>query len=444
MGVLMQAFYWDCPKAENKEFQWWNHLRQHIPSLRAAGFTALWLPPVSKAGNVGGNSMGYDPYDYYDLGEYDQKGGVPTWFGTKAELLALIETAHKTDMQVYADIVLNHNNGADEEEINPLNNEKNWTKFTPQSGKFPRNWESFHPSTFRGHDEDPFGGMPDLCHYNPSVYAELLAFARFLIEDVGFDGFRYDFVKGFGVWLIDAIQGMRYTRNGGVFKPFGVGECWDSKSVIDDWLNRVNATSDNPTRAFDFPLRGRLKDMCDTPDWSLRNLPHPGTLLTSRPTDSVTFVENHDIVREQPIVNDKLMAYSFILTHEGYPCVFWQDYFTWNLAKEGTPNGIEALVKAHEEHAGGISSVIYLDNTLYIMQRSGWGEQKGLLYVLNSRSDGWNGARAQTRWRNTAFKPIAWTENPDGAPKDQTTDGSGRGEFWAPARGYAVYIAEEA
>jgi alpha-amylase len=38
--------------------------------------------------------MGYDPYDYYDLGEFDQKGGGPTWFGSKAELLDLIQSAH--------------------------------------------------------------------------------------------------------------------------------------------------------------------------------------------------------------------------------------------------------------------------------------------------------------------------------------------------------------
>ena len=38
--------------------------------------------------------MGYDPYDYYDLGEFDQKGGAPTWFGSKSELLDLIQSAH--------------------------------------------------------------------------------------------------------------------------------------------------------------------------------------------------------------------------------------------------------------------------------------------------------------------------------------------------------------
>ena len=27
--------------------------------------------------------MGYDPYDFFDLGEFDQKGSVATWFGTQ-------------------------------------------------------------------------------------------------------------------------------------------------------------------------------------------------------------------------------------------------------------------------------------------------------------------------------------------------------------------------
>lgn len=52
--------------------------------MHAAGITALWLPPVSKSANLGGPSMGYDPYDYYDLGDFNQKGRVKTWFGNRA------------------------------------------------------------------------------------------------------------------------------------------------------------------------------------------------------------------------------------------------------------------------------------------------------------------------------------------------------------------------
>src|SRR5437667_7525562 len=92
MGVMLQAFYWDCPRAENREHQWWNFIKSKLPAMAQAGFTALWLPPANKAANW--ESMGYDPYDYYDFGEFDQKGGVPTWFGSKTELFDLIGSAH--------------------------------------------------------------------------------------------------------------------------------------------------------------------------------------------------------------------------------------------------------------------------------------------------------------------------------------------------------------
>ena len=127
MGVILQAFYWDCPKAENREHQWSVFIKSKLPSIARAGFTALWLPPANKA--AGWKSMGYDPYDYYDLGEFDQKGGVPTWFGSKAELLDLIQSAHALGLQVYADLVFNHNSGADAQEPNPIDGQSRWTKF---------------------------------------------------------------------------------------------------------------------------------------------------------------------------------------------------------------------------------------------------------------------------------------------------------------------------
>ena len=79
MGVMMQTFYWDCPREDKKEFQWWNYINREIPNLAKAGFTSLWLPPVHKAANLGGPSMGYDPYDFYDLGEFDQKRKYGEW-----------------------------------------------------------------------------------------------------------------------------------------------------------------------------------------------------------------------------------------------------------------------------------------------------------------------------------------------------------------------------
>ncbi len=436
MGIMFQAFYWDCPALEFREHNWWAEVKNRIPSLQQAGFTALWLPPANKAASW--TSMGYDPYDYYDLGEFDQKGGVPTWFGAKADLLDLIQTAHANGLQVYADMVFNHNSGADGQERNPIDGGMRWTRFTPRSNKFPRDWACFHPSRYEQWDKETFGDMPDLCHRNPNVYTDLLLYAQWLLETIGFDGFRYDMVKGYGGWMVRSIQELRAQHGTTTFKPYGVGECWDSDRTIGEWLDEANAWSDNPVGAFDFPLRYRLRDLCDSYGFSLRQLAEPGVLLWDRPREAVTFVENHDVVRNDPVVNDKLLAYAFILTHEGYPCVFWQDYFNWNLAQVGTRNGIAALVEAHEQYAGGPTRILYVDDNLYIMQREGLGTQPGLVFVLNN-SGAWNGASVQTKWTNRHFAPQAWSGHDNAEPLDQWTDDSGWANFWAPPRGYVVY-----
>src|SRR5215469_10777285 len=439
MGVMMQAFYWNCPDVEAKPFQWWKYLQDEIPKLAGAGFTALWLPPANKAAsNV---SMGYDPYDYFDLGEFDQKGSVATWFGVKADLAALIAAAHGAGMQVYADFVIDHCSGADAEEISPIDGVSRWTKFQPKSGRFPRDTMSFHPSRYETWDSASFGGMPDLCHRNPDVYTALLENAEWLINTIGFDGFRFDFVKGYGPWMVRAIQELRGLHGSTAFKPFSVGECWDNSRTIEDWLSEANAWSDNPVCAFDFPLRYRLKDLCQTFGFSLSQLAMPGTVLTDQASQAVTFVENHDVVRDDPIVTDKMLAYAFILTHQGYPCVFWQDYYTWGLALPGEVGGIDALIRVHEDYAGGGSQILYCDDDLYIMQRPGWQNQRGLVFVLNNRGS-WNGAAVRTQWQNTNLTPVAWRGHDLGQPVTKRTGPDGSADFWAPPRGYAIYIPQ--
>lgn len=436
---MLQAFYWDCPVLERLEHKWWTEIKNRIPVLQRVGFTALWLPPVNKAASW--KSMGYDPYDYYDLGEFDQKGGKPTWFGSRSELQDLVQTAHANGMQVYADLVINHNSGGDYQEQNPIDSKIRWTKFQPRSGQFGRDWSYFHPSRYEQWDDATFGDLPDLCHRNPCVYMELIEYAKWLLETIEFDGFRYDMVKGYGGWMVRAIQELRALRGNQVFKPYGVGECWDRSREIEDWLNEANAWSDNPVSAFDFPLRDNLRDLCDSYGFSLRNLERKsGDLLYDRPTQAVTFVENHDVARSNPIVHDKLLAYAFILTHEGYPCVFWQDYFNWNLAQESNGCGIAALVRLHEEHAGGATRVLYVDDDIYVMQREGSGQQRGLVLVLNNRSS-WNGVWVQTQWPNRRLSAKAWHGSTDSSmPYDTCTDERGWTELWAPPRGYAVYI----
>jgi alpha-amylase len=151
-------------------------------------------------------------------------------------------------------------------------------------------------------------------------------------------------------------------------------------------------------------------------------------------------VENHDVVRDTPIINDKLLAYAFILTHEGYPCVFWQDYFDWDLAQPNNQSGIDALIKVHEQNAAGPAQVLFVDDDLYIMQRSGSGDQSGLILVLNNRS-AWNGTWVQTRWNNTRLASAAWRgRHESSVPQEKWTNDSGGVDLWAPPRGYAIYV----
>lgn len=446
MSVMMQAFYWDCPREEKREREWWNHLREQIDTLAQIGFGTLWLPPVHKAANIHGPSMGYDPYDYYDLGEFDQKGSMKTWFGSKWELLNLIRTAHKYEMRVIADMVINHNSGADVQEVNPLTEQSRWTRYTPRSGKFLRNWECFHPNRYENWDENTFGDMPDLSHRNPYVFGEILKLARWMVEEIGFDGFRYDFVKGYGPLTVTAIQEYRYFREGRAKFIYGVAEHWDTVHNIESWVKVANLSNQNPVHVFDFPLRELLKAVCDQPHFSLRNITTCETLTKKQPQATVTFVENHDL-REagRPIVQDKLLAYSYILTHEGDPCVFWKDYFRDGLALPDTPHGIAALVKAHGQYAGGETKILVSDDHLYVMQRGGGNKKPGLIYILNNREDRWDGAWITTKWRNITLIPVAWWSRGDlNVPRVQYVYADGRAQVWAPPRGYVVYTPQQA
>lgn len=84
----------------------WDELNAKIPEIAEAGYTSLWLPPPAKAGSV--YSVGYDLFDPFDLGDKNQRGTVRTKYGTKAELLQVIETAHRFGLRVYFDNIINH------------------------------------------------------------------------------------------------------------------------------------------------------------------------------------------------------------------------------------------------------------------------------------------------------------------------------------------------
>ena len=85
----------------------WKEIAAKIPELAEAGYDSIWVPPPTKGS--GGLSVGYDLFDRFDLGGKDQRGTVSTRYGTEAELLRLIETAHRFGIRVYLDTIMNHN-----------------------------------------------------------------------------------------------------------------------------------------------------------------------------------------------------------------------------------------------------------------------------------------------------------------------------------------------
>lgn len=84
----------------------WKEISKKMPELAEAGYTSLWLPPPTKGS--GGLSVGYDLWDPYDLGSKNQRGSVSTRYGTEAELLQMVEVAHRFGIRVYFDNIMNH------------------------------------------------------------------------------------------------------------------------------------------------------------------------------------------------------------------------------------------------------------------------------------------------------------------------------------------------
>src|SRR3984957_17261452 len=142
-GTILQFFHWYYPT----DGSLWKKLKTEAKHLAEIGITAVWLPPASKGTN-GTYSVGYDIYDLYDLGEFDQKGSVRTKYGTKAEYLDAISALHAAGIQVYVDIVLNHKAGGDEPELIKVRkvDAENRTEFVSE----PFDIEAFTKFTFPG------------------------------------------------------------------------------------------------------------------------------------------------------------------------------------------------------------------------------------------------------------------------------------------------------
>lgn len=407
--VMMQAFYWDVPAGGT----WWDNVASKIPDWSNANIASVWLPPASK-GQGGGFTMGYDPFDYYDFGEYNQQGSLETRFGSRNELENVITVAHAEDMEVYADMVLNHNSGGDLE-WNEFANTDTWTDFNPASGLFFRSKLDFHPNDFHANDAGSFGGFPDLCHDKTYVQDWLWnlpnSVGKYYHDVMGFDGWRFDYVKGFDAWVVNSWN----SNVGG----FSVGEYWDGNAVtLNNWAQAANSS------VFDFALYYRMLDAFSQND--LNNLNSNDMMWKKDPFKAVTFVANHD---EDNIFDGKNLAYAYILTHEGYPCIFYRDYEEW-LDKDD----LDDLIYIHKWRATGNTSILYVDNDEYIARRNGWNGNSGLIVYINN-SDQPQQHTVQTNW-GAGTKVMDFTFN---SGWWCTTNANGEITINVPPNGYTIW-----
>ena len=406
--IMMQTFYWDVTPGG----VWWDNINSKLDAWKIAGITSMWLPVISK-GESGPFSMGYDPYDYFDFGQYNQKGTTETRFGSYAELKSLLTNAKAKGFKLIADIILNHNSGGDFEN-NPISVTSTPTKFNVLSGKFIRNYADFHPSQVDTKDEDQFGGMPDLCHNVPHVqdwfWKRTDGVGKFYRDSLGFDGWRFDFVKGFSPNVVKSWN----AEVGGI----SIGEFWDSDvTLVNKWCNDANSN------AFDFPLYYAMKDAFFY--GNMTALDGKG-LISINPSRAYTFVSNHDIERDPGNLNAvaKLKAYAYILTAEGTPVIFYKDYeTTLDKAKLNT------LINIKKTLAAGTTTKLYGSATEYIIRRNG---TPGLVAYFNNGSTP-EQRKVQTAWANTVLKDYT------GVHPDVTTDASGFATIPCKEYSYSIY-----
>lgn len=449
MGVLLQGFFFGPGKihgvpsptdGDNTVPFWWDHLAGQAEAFGRSGITAIWLPPPFK-GASGDFSNGYDVFDDYDLGSKKQKGVLPTRYGTRESLQRCSALMRANGIDVYVDIVENQRDGDDGHfKFEYADAFGNLT-----GGRFQKDKNDFHPHV----PEDP-GVFSDAFHFGRDLAPinggvpkgqcgrELIRAAEWLTRAIDVQGYRLDNAKG-----VSTVFNKMLLASPALKDKFAVGEFADGNiQLISNWVNDVAGLSS----AFDFPLHFALKDMCNNPgSFSMFNLDHAGFVGQPLPSPlrAVTFVENHDTDRGGvggPIVQNKLLAYAYILTSEGYPCVFYRDYST-DKNCFGLKPQIDRLISIHERVANGPTQQRFKDNGVFAYERTGGSH---LLVALNKDSGGTRTIPVQT-----GFGPNKRLENlTDDQAQPVVTNAHGSVTLTVPknvgGRGYVCYGVSKA
>lgn len=412
-GVMLQGFSWDSYNESQ-----WKVLEKQADELK--GYIDLvWLPQSGKCMETT-QVMGYMPYYYFNQNSS---------FGTEAELRSLITKFKAAGIGAIADVVINHRNTEGWYTF-PAETYKGVT-YQMQSTDICKNDDGGTTATqaatdgvslSQNNDEGTdFGGCRDIDHKSENVQKVIKAYLKYLKDDLGYTGFRYDMVKGF-----DGSHVADYNDATGV--EYSVGEYWDGNDKIESWINRTNKKS----AAFDFQFRYNVRDAVNgaangkvttSSDWSKLNsndnLMHDANYRRY----AVTFVENHDTQKRSeseqndPLRKDTIAANAYMLAMPGTPCIFQPH---WNAYK----SEIKEMIAARK-YAGITNMSNYANKqskkTLYVNEVT--GTKHKLLVAVGNDADKYAGETGYTKilsgYHYAYFlsndAETSWTDVPSGS-----------------------------
>ena len=324
-GVMLQAFYWEAQKlTEFSRMKYVDLLNSGVVDEMGENFDLVWMPPSGMGGGVG----------YYTR----QYSNLDSDWGTKAKLQEVIGRLHAKGCKVLADIVVNHfNSKSGWAKSFYENNFGSYGTYQITSEHICAGDEAFTDSKSDSRDLSHGAadtgtndaGCRDLDHTNTYVQNMCKAYTKWMINTIGFDGFRYDMTLGY--------HGKYLSMYNLASQPFfSVSECWESVSTIKAHLE---AASYN-TLAFDFPTKYKFNSWKGDSTYS--NLKKPGMRALGLTRNAVTFIDNHDTFRRsngQEFLGDNtdisqkkrqiVEANAYLLMMPGVPCVFWPHWYTF-------------------------------------------------------------------------------------------------------------------
>ena len=484
-GVMMQYFHWYLPD----DGSLWNQVVEEAEELAKIGITSIWLTPAYK-GTAGGMDVGYGIYDLFDLGEFDQKGSVRTKYGTKDEYIRAIKAAQKVGINVYADVVFNHKLGADREEemeatpfsmenrnqaIGEYQHIKAWTHFTFEGRKGKYSMMEWHWWHFDAIDYNVYNAGEDAIYLlkgksfdkdvdlekgnfdylmgcdldmrNSEVQGELKYWGEWVYDTTHVDGFRFDAVKHVSAGFFP--EWLEHVRHHAKRDLFAVGEYW---SYEVEALNNFIAVTEGKVDLFDAPLHLNFHLASQAgQDYDLSQI-FENTLVKDQPTLAVTLVENHDSQPLQSLESIveawfKPLAYALILLRqEGYPCIFYGDYYGAHYKDWGKDgNEYEIWMESHKW---------LLDKFLFVRQTYCYGEQ--LDYFNHPNTIGWtrlgdeehsggvavvlsNGEDGQ-KWMNVGHPNSTYIDITEHVDDPVTSNDDGWAEFRCNGGSVSVWI----